>query len=69
MTAGEWIKAFCDELGAPAPDEAETDEILRLAAVAAHASERTAAPVTCYIAGRTGVPLGELIERAEKLAP
>jgi hypothetical protein len=69
MTAAEWIQAFCEEIGAPAPSEAEFDEVLRLASVAAHASERVAAPVACFIAGRTGRPLGELLERAEALAP
>ena len=33
------------------------DEILRLAAVAAHASERIAAPIACWVAGTTGRPL------------
>jgi len=69
LTAAEWVKAFSDEIGAPAPDDAETDDILKLAAVAAHASERKAAPVACFIAGRSGKPLSELLERAEALGP
>ena len=67
MTATEWIEAFCREIGAPAPDDRTTEQILRLAAVAAHASERTAAPVACWIAGTTARPLDELIEVAEKV--
>jgi hypothetical protein len=67
MTATEWIEAFCREIGASAPDDRTTEQILRLAAVAAHASERTAAPVACWIAGTTGRPLDELIEVAEKV--
>jgi hypothetical protein len=47
MTAAEWIGVFCDEIGMPAPDQAEFDAILRLASVAAHGSERMAAPVAC----------------------
>jgi hypothetical protein len=65
VTAAEWLRAFCEEIGEPAPSEAEIDEILKLASVAAHASERKAAPVACYIAGRNGRPVGELLERAE----
>jgi hypothetical protein len=38
-----------------------------LPAVAAHASERIAAPIACYLAGVTGRPLSELIELAEAL--
>jgi Domain of unknown function (DUF6457) len=63
MTAREWIESFCEQIGVEAPDEATTTQILRLASVAAHASERTAAPVACYLAGSSGRPLDEL-ERA-----
>ena len=67
MTAAEWVRAFCEEIGETAPSEAEFDEILKLASVAAHASERMAAPVACYIAGRTGRPLAELRAVAESV--
>jgi hypothetical protein len=67
MTAQEWISAFCDEIDKVAPTEAEMEAILRLAAVAAHASERIAAPVACYVAGASGRPLEELIGMAESL--
>ena len=69
MTAAEWIGAFCDEIGASAPDQAEFDAILRLASVAAHGSERMAAPVACWIAGTSGRPLAELQKLAEELKP
>jgi hypothetical protein len=68
VTAAEWIQAFCDEIGMPAPTETESDEVLRLAAIAAHASERIAAPIACWVAGRSGKPLNEMIEAAEGLA-
>jgi hypothetical protein len=65
MTADDWIQAFCREIGVPEPDEDTTEAILRLASVAAHASERKAAPVACWIAGTTGRPVAELIRIAE----
>jgi hypothetical protein len=65
MTADEWITAFASEVGARAPDEATTGELLELAATAAHSSERIAAPIACYIAGVTGAPVGELRAIAE----
>jgi hypothetical protein len=68
MTAEEWVEEFAQGIGAEAPSRAEFDEVLKLAAEAAHASERTAAPVACWIAGRTGRPLAELIEAAEGVA-
>jgi hypothetical protein len=67
MTATEWIRAFCAEIEMPPPSEEEIEAILRLAAVAAHSSERTAAPVACWVAGATGKPLAELRETAEAL--
>jgi hypothetical protein len=66
VTAEEWIDQFAGKLGAEAPGDAEFSEILELAAEAAHSSERTAAPVACWIAGRTGKPLSELIEIAKR---
>jgi Domain of unknown function (DUF6457) len=67
MTAQEWVAAFADELGVAAPTEAEMDEILRLAAVAAHASERIAAPIACYLAGTSGRALAQARRAAEAL--
>ena len=68
MNAAEWVEAFCRRIGAPVPDQGQMDEILRLAAVAAHASERTAAPISCWIAGGAGKPLAALTDEAESLA-
>jgi hypothetical protein len=67
MTAAEWISAFCEQIGAQAPTEEQSEAILRLAAVAAHASERIAAPIACYVAGGSGRPLAELAELAESV--
>ena len=69
MTAAEWVRAFCEEIGETAPTEAEFDEILKLASVAAHASERMAAPVACFVAGRSGQSLAALREVAEGVEP
>ena len=68
MDAAEWIGAFAGELGQPAPNEEQIAQILKLAAVAAHSSERIAAPVATYLAGVTGRPLDELIALAEELS-
>jgi hypothetical protein len=65
MTAEQWVEQFAKQVGAEIPSRDEFDEVLKLAAEAAHASERTAAPLACWIAGRTGKPLAELISVAE----
>jgi hypothetical protein len=67
MTADEWLTAFAEKIGAPAPDRDQMDEILRLAAVAAHASERIAAPIACYLTGIAGRSLDEAIDAAEQI--
>ena len=60
MDAEEWIAGFAQALGTEVPDANTIDELLDLAAVAAHASERKAAPIACYLAGRDGRPIAEL---------
>jgi hypothetical protein len=69
MTAEEWVRTFAERVGGQPPDQDQMEEILRLAAAAAHASERIAAPLACWVAGTTGRPLVELREVAESLAP
>lgn len=66
MTAEEWVAQFARELGAEPPTEEEFAQILELAAEAAHSSERTAAPVACWLGAREGRPLGDLIALARR---
>lgn len=65
MTAEEWIERFARQLEGSPPDEEKLAQVLDLAAVAAHSSERRAAPVACWLAGLSGRPLDELIDAAE----
>jgi hypothetical protein len=67
LTAREWIDAYAEALGVPPPDDARVAGILRLAAEAAHASERTAAPVACWLAAGAGLEPEAAIARAEGL--
>jgi Domain of unknown function (DUF6457) len=67
MTAEEWIRTFAERAGAEPPSQDLIDEILKLASVAAHSSERRAAPIACWIAGTTGRPVSELRAVAEEL--
>lgn len=65
MTRDQWIAAFAQEAGTGPPNVEEVRELLDLAGTAAHASERTAAPLACWIAGRSGLSLEQLREIAE----
>lgn len=67
MTAEEWLAEFAREIGLPAPSERQVESLLDLAASAAHASERTAAPIACWMAGISGRALGDLQEAAKRL--
>lgn len=63
-TRSEWITAFASSVGLDPPDEPTVDTLLDLAGVAAHASERTAAPLACWLAGRAGLSVTEALELA-----
>jgi hypothetical protein len=63
-SAAMWLAAFAEQLGVDAPTENECQDILALAGTAAHASERTAAPVACWLAARAGLAASEASEMA-----
>lgn len=67
-TGDEWIDAYCARLGVGAPTAEERKAVLALAGVAAHASERIAAPIACWIAGREGLTLEEAMRVARETA-
>jgi hypothetical protein len=67
MTAEEWIEAYAAALGRPAPTREEMDEVLALASTAAHASERRAAPIACWLAAAAGIPLADARRIAEQV--
>jgi Domain of unknown function (DUF6457) len=68
MNAREWIEAFAAEIGAEPPTAEEIKQILDLAAVAAHASERIAAPVACWVGGAAAASLADLQAAAERIS-
>jgi hypothetical protein len=69
MTREEWLRAFCAEIGVDAPTAAEEAQLLELASIAAHSSERPAAPLACWAAGKTGRSPDELREIARGVNP
>ena len=60
----EWIAQFAAALGVAAPDDATIEALLAMAATAAHASERIAAPIACFLVATAGID----IERAQTIA-
>jgi hypothetical protein len=68
LNAEDWIERFAEALGAQSPTPSEVEELLELAGIAAHASERTAAPVACFVAARAGKTPAEALDTARRLA-
>ena len=52
MNAPDWLAAYAERLGVPAPTKDELTAVLDLAGEAAHSSERIAAPVACWLAAQ-----------------
>ena len=68
MDREQWVATFCRLIGVPPPSPEEMDALLKLAAIATHASERPAAPLACWAAGRSGRSAAELQKVAESIA-
>jgi hypothetical protein len=68
MSAEEWLAAYAEKLGIEPPTAAELEAILELAAEAAHASERIAAPVACWMSAKAGRSLEESFVLAREVA-
>jgi len=67
VSRDEWIASFACAAGVQPPSVDEITELLELAATAAHGSERTAAPLACWVAGRSGLELAELRQIAQRV--
>jgi hypothetical protein len=68
LTADDWIAEYAITLGIPAPSSEEIEQLLELAGVAAHTSERQAAPVSTWLAAKAGLSPEAALARAKDLA-
>lgn len=68
QTEKQWIDSLAQALGVEAPTEEEREALLALAATAAHMSERTAAPISCWLVARAGLTASQGKALADKLA-
>lgn len=67
MNAKAWTARYAQELGVDPPTGDEFRVLLDLAAVAAHSSERVAAPVACWLTARAGVSPQEGLEASRRI--
>lgn len=63
MTGAEYVERLATELGLEPLDPDVVEVLLDLAGEAAHASERIAAPLACYLVGRSGADPAEVLAR------
>ena len=68
MNAKEWIDAYAERVGIEALTQDEFGAILDLAAEAAHASERVAAPAACVLAAKADLALPDAISAAREVS-
>ena len=68
MNVKDWIAAYAERLGTEAPTAEEIKTVLDLAAESARASERVAAPVSCWVAAKAGRSAQESLAIARELA-
>jgi hypothetical protein len=68
ISESEWLSRFAAELETELPTPEEIEELLALAGIAAHASERTAAPISCWLVARAGLSPAEARSAAESLS-
>jgi uncharacterized protein DUF6457 len=68
MTGREFVDEVAKTLGVEALSDEDANLLLGVAGVAAHASERIAAPLTTYLAGLSGRPLDEVRAAVKAIA-
>lgn len=68
MDGHAWVTAFAERAGIAPLDESDIEALLDLASVAAHSSERFAAPLTCFLVGRAGLSIADARAIADSLA-
>ncbi len=64
----QWLDELAAAMGVSPITDAERDQLLDLASVAAHLSVRTAAPISCWLAGRSSLSPSEALELVRALA-
>jgi hypothetical protein len=64
----DWCDRYASALGVASPTDAEIDALLNTAGVAAHASARQAAPITCWLAAQAGIEADAALDAARRVA-
>jgi len=65
-SAQEWLSGLATELGLDPPTSKEIEDLLDLAGVAAHSSERIAAPIACWMIGLAKMESADALALVQK---
>ena len=65
-SAQEWLSGLASEMGMPSPSAEDIENLLNLAGIAAHSSERIAAPIACWMVGLARIEPSEALARVQK---
>ena len=68
MDGHEFARQVAHALGVESLTDAEANDLLAVAGIAAHASERLAAPLCTYLAGRSGRSLEDVRAAVDRVA-
>jgi hypothetical protein len=68
QTARDWLESFAAEAGIDPPTPEDMETLLELGGVAAHASERIAAPITCWLAAKAGLDPAAALAAGKRIA-
>ncbi|MGC8480453.1 MAG: DUF6457 domain-containing protein [Acidimicrobiales bacterium] len=66
MTVDEMLSILAHALNVTIPDEREREDILSFTGIVAHSSERIAAPLAAYMAGRSGLGVEAAVHRVRE---
>ena len=66
-TLENWVNEFAEALNLGSVSQEDIDSLLDIAGIAAHTSARTAAPITCWLIGKSGKSPQEALEIARSL--
>jgi len=65
-SAQEWLSGLATEMGLPSPSAEDIENLLNLAGIAAHSSERIAAPIACWMVGLAKIDPSDALSRVQK---
>lgn len=68
LSSGDWVAHLAEAFDTSRPSDEEMNDLLGLAGVSAHASERTAAPIACWLAARAGLSPHDALVLASELS-